>query len=262
VGDTVYIQGCGRPINADTANSVTTATIATVTDFSMSYNTPTLTKKISDLKLSAVGDGKYRVTITLSSAAAFKTSDLLKMRAAQATGTQPVGINGTFSMVRVSDTKFYYEVKPPSSTKSGLKDYFGSGEVGDIPFSTLRNNYLAFGDLVDQPVNTTSTNSTNGSVISFAITPTTAKSGSSFSDFIDETSATGTVNYGGDTLTLNTRDRSAYLNTSSEYARGKLAAVTDWVELAPGANTIEVSDAGNATSTATVTMKYRSGWLA
>ena len=262
VGDTVYVQGCGRPINVDTANSVTTATITSVTDFSMSYNTPTLTKKISNLVLSAVGDGKYRVTITVASAATFKTGDLLKMRAAQATGTQPVGINGIFSMVRISDTKFYYEVKPPSNTKSGLKEYFGTGEVGEISISSMRNNYLAFGDLVDQPVNTTNTNNTNGSVVSFSIIPTTTKSGSSFSDFIDETSATGTVTYGGDTLILNTRDRSAYLNTKSEYARGKLAAVVDWVELAPGANNIEVADAGNATSTATISMKYRSGWLA
>lgn len=261
VGDTIYVQGCGRPINNDAATSVTTATITSVTDFSVSYATPTVTKKISSLSLSSVGEGRYRVTVTTSSAGTFKTGDLLKMRAVQAGGAQPVGVNGTFTMTRVNDTTYYYEIKPPSTTNSGLTEYFGSAS-GNIPISGQRNNYLAFADIVDQPVNTNNTNNVGGRLVSFAIIPTTQKQGSSYSDFIEDTNATGTVTYGGDTLTLNTRDRSAYLNTSSEYARGKLAAVTDWIELAPGSNTIEVVDAGNATSTATVAMNYRSGWLA
>ena len=262
VGDTVYVQGCGRPINNDVATSVIAATATSVTDFSISYTTPTVTKTISGLSLSAVSGGKYRVTVTTSAAGTFQTGDLLKMRAVQPGGTQPVGINGTFTMTRVNNTTYYYEVKPPSTTKSGLTEYFGAAAPGPISISSQRNNYLAFADIVDQPVNTANTQGVGGRVVSFAIIPTTSKQGSSYSDYIEDTAATGTVTYGGDTLTLNTRDRSAYLNTSSEYARGKLAAVTDWVELAPGANTIEVSDAGSATSTATVTMKYRSGWLA
>jgi hypothetical protein len=56
--------------------------------------------------------------------------------------------------------------------------------------------------------------------------------------------------------------RSVLLNGQAPYARGKLAAVTDWIKFAPGANAIKVVDAGNAASTAVVALKYRSGWLA
>jgi len=261
VGDIAYVQGCGRPINNNASTAVVAATITSVTDTTMSYTTATLTRKISSVSIATTSGGKYRVTVVTQAAASFITGDVVKMRAVLAGGTQPTGINGSFTITRTSNTSFYYDIKPPSTTKSGLTEFFGTNS-GAVPISAQRNNYLAYADLDKQPMNAATTDGVGGRVTSFAIIPTTTQSGEGYSDYIEDTDATGTVTIGGDTLTLNTKERSAYLNNSSEYARGKLAPVTDWIQLAPGTNTIEVVDAGNATSTATVTMKYRSGWLA
>jgi phage-related protein len=99
-------------------------------------------------------------------------------------------------------------------------------------------------------------------MISFATIPLTSTTGSGNSLVIEETTSSGTVTGGTDELVIDTSARSVLLNNQAQYARGKLAAVTDWIKLAPGANTLKVVDAGNAASTAVVTLKYRSGWLA
>lgn len=261
-GDTAYVQGCGRPVNIDAATALTSATITSVTDYSMTYaSASTFTKAVSGISISSIGSKKYRVTVTTSATSSLQTGDLAKIRAVLPGGTQPPGINGSFTVTRVNGAIFYYDVTPPSTTKSGLTDYFGI-DTGAVPISSQRNNYLTLAAIQERPVNSTNTNSVGGRVTCFSIITTTPKSGGSYSDFIEETNATGTVASTGGSLVLNTKERSAYLGGNAEYARGKLAAVTDWIKLAPGANTIEVADAGSATLSATITMKYRSGWLA
>lgn len=76
-------------------------------------------------------------------------------------------------------------------------------------------------------------------------------------------SATGSINYGPDTLEIDTYNRSVYLNGQYYGARNKLEVYNDWVTLSPGANAISFFDNGAASnSAAKVTIEYRSAWLA
>jgi len=73
----------------------------------------------------------------------------------------------------------------------------------------------------------------------------------------------GSLAYGPDTLEINTYDRSVFLNGEYLGARAKLEVYNDWINLYPGNNTISFYDAGSAvSSTATLSVDYRSGWLA
>jgi hypothetical protein len=73
----------------------------------------------------------------------------------------------------------------------------------------------------------------------------------------------GTLTYGPDTLEINTYDRSVFLNGEYLGARAKLEVYNDWINLYPGNNTISFYDLGSTTSsTATLSVDYRSGWLA
>ena len=73
----------------------------------------------------------------------------------------------------------------------------------------------------------------------------------------------GTLTYGPDTLEINTYDRSVFLNGEYLGARAKLEVYNDWINLYPGNNTISFYDAGSTvSSTATLSIDYRSGWLA
>jgi hypothetical protein len=73
----------------------------------------------------------------------------------------------------------------------------------------------------------------------------------------------GTLTYGPDTLEINTYDRSVFLNGEYLGARAKLEVYNDWINLYPGNNTISFYDEGSTvSSTATLSVDYRSGWLA
>lgn len=73
----------------------------------------------------------------------------------------------------------------------------------------------------------------------------------------------GTLTYGPDTLEINTYDRSVFLNGEYLGARAKLEVYNDWINLYPGNNIISFYDAGSTvSSTATLSVDYRSGWLA
>jgi len=73
----------------------------------------------------------------------------------------------------------------------------------------------------------------------------------------------GSLAYGPDTLEINTYDRSVFLNGEYLGARAKLEVYNEWINLYPGNNTISFYDIGDAAnSTATLSVDYRSGWLA
>jgi hypothetical protein len=75
--------------------------------------------------------------------------------------------------------------------------------------------------------------------------------------------ASGSLAYGPDTLEINTYDRSVFLNGEYLGARAKLEVYNEWINLYPGNNTISFYDIGDAAnSTATLSVDYRSGWLA
>jgi hypothetical protein len=74
---------------------------------------------------------------------------------------------------------------------------------------------------------------------------------------------TGSLTYGPDTLEIDTYNRQVFLNGQYSGARTKLDVYNEYVTLAPGVNTIVFSDAGApSSSTAKLTVQYRSGWLA
>lgn len=64
-----------------------------------------------------------------------------------------------------------------------------------------------------------------------------------------------------DILEIDTKNREVSFNGEVEGARGRIDVLADFIELAPGSNTIEFSDTGAPESTATLRVYYRSGWL-
>jgi lipopolysaccharide assembly outer membrane protein LptD (OstA) len=64
-----------------------------------------------------------------------------------------------------------------------------------------------------------------------------------------------------DILEIDTKNREVAFNGEVEGARGRIDVLADFIELAPGNNTIEFEDAGSYESTATLRVYYRSGWL-
>jgi hypothetical protein len=64
-----------------------------------------------------------------------------------------------------------------------------------------------------------------------------------------------------DILEIDTKNREVAFNGEVEGARGRVDVLADFIELAPGSNTIEFADTGAPESTATLRVYYRSGWL-
>jgi hypothetical protein len=81
-------------------------------------------------------------------------------------------------------------------------------------------------------------------------------------DTVNVVSVIGTYTFGPDILEIDTYNRETALNGEYFGARMKLEVYNDWVTLSPGENTISFYDNGNTSSTAKLTVEYRSGWLA
>ena len=75
------------------------------------------------------------------------------------------------------------------------------------------------------------------------------------------TGGTATVAVSPEVLTVDTGKRAVTLDSDAEYGMAKIDPSGDWITLAAGANDIKIIDKGNATSTASIVIKYRSGWL-
>lgn len=260
VGETVFVQGCGRPINNDSSTIEISPEIVSRTDDTFSFTVPSFKIGTSTVSVAKASGKYYRVTVTTDAAHKFVTGDTVLLTTPLKTGRSPAGLNGRFAVTSVNATRYYYDVIPKSTTNTGLVEFFGVAS-GAVPINgTAAKSTLAPFD--DQTVNSDGQNSTGGRAISFATVPLTNISGSGSSQAIEETTSTGTVTAGGDELVIDTNKRSVLLNGQAQFARGKLAPVTDWIRFTPGANAIKVIDAGNAASTATATLKFRSGWLA
>jgi phage-related protein len=255
--DIVYVAGCGRPVNTTSAEIAVTVLAAT-TD-TISFAVPSFNIGTASMSIAKASGKNYRVTVTTSAAHKFESGDVVRLRTPLRSGRVPVGINGDRSITKINATSYYYDVIPSSSTKTGLIEFFGA-ETGAVPISNGSKSSLA--SFENAPVNADGQTSTGGRMISFATIPLTNTTGSGNSEIIEETTSSGTVTGGADQLVINTSAQSVLLNNQAQYARGRLAAVTDWIKLVPGSNTLKVVDAGNAASTAVVTLKYRSGWLA
>ena len=66
---------------------------------------------------------------------------------------------------------------------------------------------------------------------------------------------------GTDLMEIDTYSREIAYNGDSFGARAMVDVLVDWITLSPGANTIRFIDEGNASSNATLTVYYRSGWI-
>ena len=78
---------------------------------------------------------------------------------------------------------------------------------------------------------------------------------------VASTGSGGTVVRDPDHLEIDTYDHSVAFNGLTYGARSKIDTLVDWIKLNPGNNSISFVDEGNANSTASLTVYYRSGWI-
>ena len=78
---------------------------------------------------------------------------------------------------------------------------------------------------------------------------------------VTSATSTGTVTRDPDHLEIDTYEHSVALNGDTYGARSNIDTLVDWIKLAPGDNVISLIDEGNANSTASVSVYYRSGWI-
>lgn len=78
---------------------------------------------------------------------------------------------------------------------------------------------------------------------------------------VSSTAASGTASIPVDVLEIDTYEQEVAFNGSTEDTRSMLDTLIDWLVLAPGANEITFSDDGNANSSASMVVYYRSGWI-
>lgn len=116
--------------------------------------------------------------------------------------------------------------------------------------------------VVGDTVTVTGVDSTfNGTYVVYDV-PATNKIGYALvAGNVSLTSATGSVSRGADLLQIDTYEREVSYNGDTTGARAKVATLTDWLTLDPGANSIRFIDAGDATADASLTVYYRSGWI-
>jgi len=74
-------------------------------------------------------------------------------------------------------------------------------------------------------------------------------------------SPTGTITYGPDILEIDTRDHEVALNGDAIGKRNLIDVLAEWTLLAPGTNIFNFVDEGNANTTSSLTVYYRSAWL-
>ena len=74
-------------------------------------------------------------------------------------------------------------------------------------------------------------------------------------------SPTGTITFGPDILEIDTRDHEVALNGDAIGKRNLIDVLAEWTLLAPGTNIFSFVDEGNANTTSSLTVYYRSAWL-
>lgn len=106
--------------------------------------------------------------------------------------------------------------------------------------STFNGDYV----VLSTPTNVTFTyDKTASNVVSAAVSPV------------------GTLSYGPDILEIDTRDHEVALNGDAVGKRSLIDVLAEWTLLAPGNNLFSFVDDGDATSSAVLTVYYRSAWL-
>jgi hypothetical protein len=78
---------------------------------------------------------------------------------------------------------------------------------------------------------------------------------------VASTAASGTITSTADILEIDTRDHEVALNGDVVGKRSLIDVLAEWTLLAPGANVFSFYDEGDLTSSASLTVYYRSAWL-
>jgi len=106
--------------------------------------------------------------------------------------------------------------------------------------STFNGTYT----IIDVPTTTTLTYAkTAANVVSSVVSPA------------------GTITFGPDILEIDTRDHEVALNGDAVGKRNLIDVLAEWTLLAPGTNLFSFVDEGNANTTSSLTVYYRSAWL-
>ena len=114
---------------------------------------------------------------------------------------------------------------------------------------------------VDDDITVTGVDSTfNGSFIVSAVTPTSISYALTATDVASAVS-TGTIARAADIMEIDTKDHEVAVNGDAVGKRGLIDVLAEWSFLSPGDNVISFIDEGNANSTASLTVYYRSAWL-
>lgn len=147
-----------------------------------------------------------------------------------------------------------------------------TGVLRDSSSSTITNKALtsdvatlttsgAHSIVVDDVVSVTGVDATFDGTYSV-----TAKTANTFSydrvaTNVSATGATGTVVRPADVLEIDTYERAVSINGLTSGARATLATLVDWMSLVPGENNLLFADSGALSSTASMVVYYRSGWI-
>jgi hypothetical protein len=100
----------------------------------------------------------------------------------------------------------------------------------------------------------------NGTFLITVLTTTTITYAKTANNVVSG-AASGTITSSADILEIDTRDHEVALNGDAVGKRSLIDVLAEWTLLAPGANVFSFYDEGDLTSSASLTVYYRSAWL-
>jgi hypothetical protein len=101
----------------------------------------------------------------------------------------------------------------------------------------------------------------NGTFMILTVPTTTTLTYAKTATNVVSGAASGTITSTADILEIDTRDHEVALNGDAVGKRSLIDVLAEWTLLAPGANVFSFYDDGDVTSSASLTVYYRSAWL-
>jgi hypothetical protein len=101
----------------------------------------------------------------------------------------------------------------------------------------------------------------NGTFTILTVPTTTTLTYAKTATNVVSVASSGTITSSADILEIDTRDHEVALNGDVVGKRSLIDVLAEWTLLAPGANVFSFYDDGDATSSASLTVYYRSAWL-
>jgi hypothetical protein len=101
----------------------------------------------------------------------------------------------------------------------------------------------------------------NGTFTILTVPTTTTLTYAKTANNVVSGASSGTITSSADILEIDTRDHEVALNGDAVGKRSLIDVLAEWTLLAPGANVFSFYDEGDLTSSASLTVYYRSAWL-